>query len=117
MTVYNLNRDQLTELKQRYMTEEMNEHGETPSYEDLADADEVFSDDYIRSVYRDYVFSPDDFASSAGRDEEDIIDYDLEVSGQADKYELADDLRQIASAIEDGHYSGLANNGTTWSIS
>ena len=115
MTVYDLNRDQLTELKQQYYEDEV--VGYSLSYDELANIDSLVSDEEIYKRHEGTYFVPDDFASSAGRDEEDIIDYDLEVSGQADKYELADDLRQIASAIEDGYYSGLANNGTTWSIS
>ena len=114
MRVNELNRDQLEELKQRYYVDHVNEN---PSYGELAAIDDLVSDEEVYEEYAGTDFVVDDFFSSAGQDEEDIIDYDLEVSGQADKYELADDLRQIADAIESGYYSGLANNGTTWSIS
>ena len=33
-----------------------------------------------------------------------------------DRAECADTLREIANAIENGYYSGMTNNGTTWSI-
>ena len=114
MRVEDLNDDQLQELKQRYYAEKT---GRDLSYDELVNIDRLVSWREIRDAYLGTEFVPDDFFCTAGQDEEDIIDYDLEVSGQADKYELADDLRQIADAIESGYYSGSANNGTTWSIS
>lgn len=74
MTVYDLNRDQLVELKQRYMTEEMAEHNEFPSYADLAEADDIYSDEYIQAIYSGTEFVDDDFFSSAGQEEEKLSD-------------------------------------------
>ena len=32
------------------------------------------------------------------------------------RYEIADELRVIANAIEDGYYSGLTDMGTSWRL-
>lgn len=69
MTVYDLNRDQLVELKQRYLTEEFSARGEEPSYADLADADNIISDEEIYTEYNGTDFSMDDFFSTAGQEE------------------------------------------------
>ena len=70
MTVYDLNRDQLEELKQHYLMQKMDERGETPSYEELAFVDDYVSDAEIYAEYSGVNFVPDDFASSAGQDED-----------------------------------------------
>ena len=114
MTVYELNRDQLEELKANYLMEKTDERGESPSWGDLADADNIISDHEIFAVYDGTEFSNDDFSCSAGQDEDG--QYHLEVSGDGDKYNLASDLRQIADDIENGYYSGIANYGSSWSI-
>ena len=114
MTVRELNRDQLIELKQQHMIEEYDRRGETPSYGELADADDMYSDEYIYSVYENYTFSPDDFTSSAGQPEDE---YNLELGDCiGDRASIAAELRQIAYLIENGYYSGIANYGTNWSI-
>lgn len=66
MTVYDLNRDQLIELKQHMITEENDRRGEGTSYGELADADNIISDQEVFAEYGGTVFSPDDFFSSAG---------------------------------------------------
>jgi len=63
MTVYDLNRDQLEELKQNHIVEKYD--GELGCGEVMELADRI-SDDEIRELYSGYSFSPDDFASSAG---------------------------------------------------
>ena len=62
MTVYDLNRDQLIELKQSILCD----HG-SPSYGELADADEIVSDDAVFSEFNNYDFSTDDFFCTAGQ--------------------------------------------------
>ena len=110
MTVRELNRDQLIELKQRYL----NETKEGVSYYDLANADNIVSDSTVLRYFGGYSFSPDDFASSAGGHEDE---YDLELGDCiGDRESIAADLRQIADLIEKGYYSGIANYGTSWSI-
>ena len=59
MTFKELNRDQLTELKQAYLCGQGN-----PSWEDLANADELVSDEAIEQEYGSTVFSSDDFMCS-----------------------------------------------------
>lgn len=68
--VRDLCRECLVELKCAYLTELANEGTfaevlevdyDAPSYEDLADADEIVPDDVIFEHYKDYSFSTDDF--------------------------------------------------------
>lgn len=108
MTVWDLNRDQLAELKQRYYIDHVDEN---PSYGELADIDNLVSDDEVYNEYDHVDFVPEDFFS-----EDNDNDFHLEVSGDGNKYDLAQDLRQIADAIENDYYSGLASYGSSWSI-
>ena len=76
MTVRELNRDQLVELKMHYLTE-------TSKYDvsmyELANADELVSDSEIYSVYAGTEFVPDDFFCSTGEDA--YFDGDYTVDG------------------------------------
>ena len=74
MDVRDLTREQLIELKQDYMAELVNEGTfaevmnrdyNEPSYGDLADADEIISDDLIFDHYAGTDFVNDDFFCSA----------------------------------------------------
>lgn len=78
MTVRELNREQLQELKGNYFAELVNEgtFGEVigrdydePSYGDYADIDEIVSDDFIYEHYEEYDFGNDDFFCTAGKEE------------------------------------------------
>lgn len=66
MTVRELNRDQLIELKQDYLEKWAQETGERLSWGDYADADEEIPDEWVLEYYADYTFSDDDFLCSAG---------------------------------------------------
>ena len=72
MRVYDLNRDQLTELKQNYLTQKLDEQGDGISYEELAFIDDYVSDEEIFEEYAGTEFVNDDFACSAGQEEEDL---------------------------------------------
>lgn len=70
MTISELTRDQLIQLKCYYMAELVNEGTfaevmgrdyDEPSYGDLADADELIPDDVIFEHYGDFDFVEDDF--------------------------------------------------------
>lgn len=74
MYVTELTRDQLVELKQKYMAELVNEgmfaeimdrDYDEPSYGDLAEADDIISDDFIFEHYAGIYFVPDDFFCTA----------------------------------------------------
>lgn len=68
MTVKQLNRDMLVELKERYLMEKLDEkENRTPSWGELADADEAVSDETIYKEYEGYDFGVDDFFCSAGQ--------------------------------------------------
>jgi hypothetical protein len=60
-TVYDLNRDELNELKQARYIEEAEAEGNAVSYGELADSENI-SDEYIFEVYADTMFSDDDFS-------------------------------------------------------
>ena len=64
MDVKELSREQIAELKQAYLMRKMDENGETPSYGELALADQTVSDEEIFAEYAGTEFSPEDFASS-----------------------------------------------------
>lgn len=61
MYISELNRDQLTELKQSYLIQHNEEIGECTSYEELARVDSIISDEMIYEAYSGYNFSEDDF--------------------------------------------------------
>ena len=68
MTVNELTRDQLVELKGNYFTEL---HNGNVSYGELAIIDDLVSDETIFEEYGGYVFSNDDFFCTAGQEEKD----------------------------------------------
>lgn len=63
MTVRELNRDQLIELKGRYIDDRNAEKGEGTSYQEYAEADSLVSDDEIFVAYDGTEFVEDDFLS------------------------------------------------------
>lgn len=74
MNVQDLSREQLVELKQRYLTQLADEGSyaevldvdyDEPSYGDLADADDIVPDEIIFTHYEDTYFVPDDFFCTA----------------------------------------------------
>lgn len=69
MKVEELSREQLVELKQNYLTELSDKrNGEGVSYWELANADELVSDEEIFDYYAGTDFVPEDFFCS-GHDE------------------------------------------------
>jgi hypothetical protein len=68
MTVQELDRDQLIELKQMYLTEKNLEVGEGDSWEEVAAVDDVISDKEIFERYEGYTFTNDDFFCTVGRE-------------------------------------------------
>lgn len=76
MTVRELNRDQLHELKRTYYSDLVNEGTSAevigvninePSYEMIVSIDEYVSDEFIYEHYDGYSFTEDDFFCSAER--------------------------------------------------
>ena len=74
MDVRELSREQIVELKQRYMSqlvdegtfaEVMDVDYNEPSYWDLANADDLVPDDVIFRQFEDVDFVPDDFFCTA----------------------------------------------------
>ena len=109
MTVYDLNRDQLEQVKQRMLMERYDERGESPSWGELAEADDIISDEEVYEEYGGTEFVPEDF----GFEDEK---YHLDIDCGGSKEDIASDLREIASAIENDYYSGLAAYGTSWGL-
>lgn len=65
MTVYDLTRAQMEELKQDYLCNHLEEvEGRSPSWGELASADSIVSDAIIFETYGHYCFCNDDFFCS-----------------------------------------------------
>ena len=64
MSVYELNRDQLTELKQNYYCEYYLD--DNISYWEMANIDDIISDDEVFAAYENTDFDNDDFGVTAG---------------------------------------------------
>ena len=95
MTVKQLNRDMLIELKERYLAGKREQSGEGISYSELANADKIVSDDTIYKEYDGYTFGVDDFSCSAGQ-------YDLQ-----DKLEGMADMFRVIVLTESGEWKDL----------
>ena len=109
MTIYDLNEDQLQELKQRYYIEKT---GRDLSYEEMNNIDRLVSWKEIRDAYSGVEFVQDDFFSSDG---EEYLRLNLgDCIGSRE--DIASDLEDIADKIRDGYYSGNANYGTSWGL-
>ena len=67
MTFDELNDDQKLELKQRILMERNEQRGEGTSYGELANADDLVSDEDAKDWAEGVEFSPDDFSCSAGK--------------------------------------------------
>lgn len=65
MSVKDLTREQLIELKQRYYTE----RNENVSYGELADIDNLVSDNEIFEEYGDITFVEEDFFCTSGKED------------------------------------------------
>ena len=61
MTINELTREQLTQVKQRYYTEKQAEKGQGVSYGELAQIDELVTDAEIIEEFGGVCFVPDDF--------------------------------------------------------
>lgn len=68
MSVFELKKDQLDELKQSYLCDLLSrKENRTPYYGELAAAGELVSNETVFSAYSGVEFSNDDFFCSAGR--------------------------------------------------
>ena len=64
MTLKDLNKDQRKQLKARLLDDELMEvEGRTASYGEIANADEIVSDEKLEEAYCATSFVPDDFWS------------------------------------------------------
>ena len=64
MTLKDLNKDQRKQLKARLLDDELMEvEGRTASYGEIANADEIVSDEKLEEAYGATRFVPDDFWS------------------------------------------------------
>ena len=65
LTVSELSDDQMLELKQNYLCQHLDEvEDRSPSYGELADADEIVPTELIYDAYSGTLFVPDDFFCS-----------------------------------------------------
>lgn len=63
MSVEELNRDQLVQLKQNMLMERMDAEGKTPSWGELAEVDSLITDEEVQQEYAGTDFVTDDFWS------------------------------------------------------
>ncbi len=61
MSINELTRDQIIQLKSAYYTESLYKMGEEPSYGELAEIDDLVSDEQIYAEYGHISFTEDDF--------------------------------------------------------
>lgn len=61
MTVQELNRDQLAQLKQDMLIERMDAEDDWPSWGEMADADSLISDEDVQREFAGTVFTTGDF--------------------------------------------------------
>ena len=65
MSVYELNQNQMDELKVEYVCGMARHEGRCPDLGEAANAPDVISDDIIYDIFKDITFSPEDFRCSA----------------------------------------------------
>ncbi len=68
MKVTELNREQLICLKERYLCDWYDSIGDTPSWEELANADDFVADETIFYYFEGTEFVPEDFTTSVEND-------------------------------------------------
>ena len=73
MNVKDLDKDQLIELKQAFLVQTMDREGKCPSYGELADVDELISDEQIYEAYSGIEFSAGDFICTAEKELEEEV--------------------------------------------
>lgn len=61
MSVQELSRDQLVCLKQAFLTDQLDQRGESPSWGELAEADDIISDEEVFVEFEGVSFTSDDF--------------------------------------------------------
>lgn len=61
MTIHELNREQLIQIKQAYYTRKQEEAGQGVSYQELAEIDALVTDAEIKEAYEGIDFVQDDF--------------------------------------------------------
>ena len=67
MTVRELSREELLELKSRYYTELLDRKGESPSYGELAQVETLVSDEEVYEEYDGIDFVKEDFFCNGGK--------------------------------------------------
>lgn len=73
MTFDDLSKDQLVEFKQRILMERNDQRGEGTSYDELANADTLVSDEDAESKAEGVEFSPDDFSCGVAADRDGVL--------------------------------------------
>lgn len=73
MRLKDLNDDQRMELKQAILTQRYDARGESPSYGELADADDLVSDEDLEDWYGGTEFSSDDFSCGVAADRDGVL--------------------------------------------
>lgn len=114
MNFTELNEDQRLELKQAVLTQRLEARGESPSYSELADADDLVSDEDLADWYGDTTFSPDDFTCSAGKDDPEYRERAKKILGRYldvdDTYGASDFVEDVTSLSEESSGTEFGRN-------
>ena len=97
MTVYDLNKDQLVELKQNYLMQHLLEvENRSPSWKEMSDADEIISDEMIFEQYGSTDFPYDDFSE----DYEDSENWTCSCGSVTNLVQSVDDWIEVDDMVE-----------------
>lgn len=105
MTYDELNDNQKIELKQRILMERNEQRGEGTSYGELADADDLVSDEDAKDWAEGMEFSADDFAGSAAPVFRVRVTWPVHKTFQVPAASKEDALGRMKRAVENGDLS------------
>jgi len=105
MTLDELGKEQKLELKQRILAERNEQRGEGTSYGELADADELVSDEDLKDRYGGTEFSPDDFTCPAAPAFRVRVTWPVHKTFQVPAASKEEALERMRRAVENGNLS------------
>lgn len=105
MRLDDLNESQKLELKQHVLTARNDGRGEGTSYDELARADELVSDDDLRDFYEGTEFSEDDFTCSSNPAFRVRVTWPVHKTFQVPAVSKEEALERMKRAVENGDLS------------
>lgn len=105
MRLEDLNESQKLELRQQILTARNDGRGEGTSYDELASADELVSDEALRDYCEGTDFSPDDFGCSAASAFRVRVTWPVHKTFQVPAASKKEALERMKRAVENGDLS------------